>query len=271
MEESNNKTIKIAFLGTPTYVESILKSLEDNFDVVQVFRDPKQLNNEAIEQLKILNPDLFVVAAFGKILSSEVLDIPRLGTINVHPSLLPIYRGPSPVQWTILEGQTETGVTLILMDEQVDHGVILWQEKVILTGDETFESLVTSLFKLAADNIAETIKKFSSGEIKPTEQNHNRATFTKMLTRESGFIDIDNPPANLSNMIRAFYPWPGVWLKAEINGQEKIVKLLPNNSTIQQSNNPFLIQVEGKKEMSFKDFINGYKEGYQTLQKLNLS
>ncbi len=245
--------MKIIFLGTPNYVEPILDELKKNFEVVSAIRKPDDLD---IDTLKDLKPDFFVVAAFGKILSKEILSIPGLGTINVHPSLLPKYRGPSPVQWTILNGDSETGLSLILMDEQVDHGKILFQEKVELNGNETFESLVEKLFKLASQNIVKVINDYSNGNLKPIEQNDNDASFTKLLSRDSGMIDINNPPANLSNMIRAYYPWPGVWFK----WNEKTVKLIPENK----------IQVEGKKVMSFKDFINGYPEGKQILEKLKL-
>lgn len=235
--------MKIIFFGTPSFVDPIFEELKKHFDVILG-------NNLSIEQLRESQPDLFVVAAFGKILPKEMLDIPRLGSINVHPSLLPKYRGPSPLQTTILNGDTETGISLIQMDEEVDHGPLLYQKKVVLQGNETFESLAADLFKRSAEILPDVIKQYVENPHMVTEQHHEDATFTEHVTRENGKISLDNPPSktDLERMIRAYHPWPGVWFMTTINNKEVRVKLLPEE----------MIQVEGKKPMNYKDFINGY-------------
>lgn len=284
--------MKVIFFGTPLSVAPILKELEENFDVVAVVTAPDKkvgreqkltpspiknayesyiwnsekhkkniltpgnLDDNFIKDLKDSELDLFVVAAYGKILPQEILDIPKMGAINIHPSLLPKYRGSSPVQSTILNGDRETGVTFILMDEKMDHGPIIYQERVDLNGTETFESLVNKLFEIASKSIIQAINMLANKKLNPKIQDDSEATFCKTLTKEDGYIDIDNPPTNIGNLIRAFYPWPGVWFK--LNG--KIIKLYPNG----------VIQMEGKNPVSYKDFINGYPQGAQILQKLNL-
>lgn len=248
--------MKIVFFGTPFFVEPILHELEQNFKVVAKFRSPDQPNNITLPMC-----ELFVVAAFGKILSKSFLEIPKYGALNIHPSLLPKYRGPSPIQSTILNGDKETGVSFMIMDEAVDHGPVLKTVRVELKGDETLEALSDQLFELAAENITQVIKDFVSGKTKPKEQDHSKATYCKSVERTDGFVNPDNPPKieQLDRMIRAYYPWPGVWTELKVQNSKLRVKLLPQQK----------IQVEGKKPMSYKDFINGYEEGKEILEKLH--
>lgn len=251
-----NLKLKIVFFGTPPFVNPIIEQLEKNFNLVKVIRaTDKEI---PIEELQKLKPDLFVVAAFGKILSKKILDIPKFGTLNVHPSLLPKYRGPSPIQETILNGDKETGVSFIVIDEEVDHGPIIYATKVELTGKEDLEYLSNKLFRLAADKISEVITKYTGDELKPVVQNHKNATYCKTITKEDGFFELSNPPEpeKLDRMIRAYYPWPTAWTRW--NG--KIVKFLSEQK----------LQVEGKKPVSYKDFINGYPQGKEFLEKLGL-
>ena len=140
--------MKVVFFGTPSFVDPVLKALQTNFDVVSVFRSPEHLNNKAIAELRNSNPDLFVVASFGKILSDEVLSIPKHGALNIHPSLLPKYRGPSPIQTTIINGDKKTGVTIIKMDEEVDHGPIISQEALKIYEKDTLRSLEQRVHRL---------------------------------------------------------------------------------------------------------------------------
>ena len=222
--------MKVVFFGTPSFVDPVLKALQTNFDVVSIIRDPKQFNNSTIQQLKGLNPDLFIVASFGKILSKEVLSIPKLGALNIHPSLLPKYRGPSPIQTTIINGDKKTGVTIIKMDEEVDHGPILFQKEVDIKDTDTFETLAERLFKIGAENLPDTISNYILNKINITPQDDSKATLTKLLKRESGLIDVYNPPdkVTLDCMIRAYFPWPGVYTKFQItNSKLQIIKLLP--------------------------------------------
>jgi methionyl-tRNA formyltransferase len=250
--------MKIVFFGTPQFVDPVLVKLQENYDVTLSVREPVEFNPEYIEKLRNLNPDLFFVAAYGQILPKEVLNIPKMGTINIHPSLLPFYRGASPIQSAILNGDQKTGVSFIKMDEEMDHGPVILQFESGINSDDTFESLANRLFNEAADQVVEAISKV--GEAKA--QDDSAATFTKILKKEDGKIYINNPPTLeiLNRSIRAYYPWPGIWFEYDLNGKQTLIKLLPEG----------MIQVEGKKPMSFKDFKNGYEKGEEVLSKLGL-
>ena len=221
--------------------------LKKNFDVVDS-------NNVTIEQLNNLSPDLFVVAAYGKILSPELLKIPTHGALNIHPSLLPKYRGPTPVQTVILNGDTETGVTIIVLDNELDHGPILVQQTESILPTDTAQSLHERLFKIGAKLLDKNIDQYLNDSIKLKQQEHKKAIYTKHLTRTDGYINISDSRLKkdiLDRMTRAYHPWPGVWTKWKVeSGKLKIIKFLPGEK----------IQVEGKKPMSYKDFINGYPD-----------
>ncbi len=238
---------------------------------------PLKLNEEFIQNhLSFLDCDLFIVASYGKIIPQALLDIPKLGAINVHGSILPKYRGASPIQSAILNKDKETGVTTVLMDDQMDHGPVLFTKKISISDKDTYSTLSTKILQVAAPLLIDTLTKFVEGNVTPKQQNHDLATFCSLLKKDSGYFDINNPPSleNLDRMIRAYYPWPGVWTrfrassadrvphkasavtqvaaKAEqgSSGQECIVKLLPEGK----------IQMEGKKVMGLKDFLNGYPD-----------
>lgn len=222
--------MKITFLGTPDYVQPIKETLAKNFELVDNPQDA----------------DLTVVASYGKILTQEELSAAKFGSINVHPSLLPKYRGATPIQSAILNGDKISGITIIKMDEEVDHGPILYQEEMTFEDTDTFESLSKKTFLRASEILPQLINNYLSGKITPQIQDHSQATFCSRLTKESGYFDINNPPAPevLNRMIRAYHPWPGVWTRW--NG--KIVKFLPEGK----------MQMEGKKPLPLKDFLNGY-------------
>lgn len=212
-----------------------------------------------------LDPDLFVVAAYGKIIPQEILNVPKYGAINIHPSLLPKYRGPSPLQATILNGEAKTGVTFIKMDEKMDHGPILQTLPVSIAPDETFVTLHTRAFKIAADHLTILIKQFANGKIISQTQDESKATYCKMIKKEDGFIDLKNPPSieKIDRMIRAYYPWPSVWtrLHQDSGGQAKkgtILKILPGK----------FVQLEGKKPVDLKTFLVGYPQFRPQLERL---
>jgi methionyl-tRNA formyltransferase len=256
--------MKIVFFGTPDFVKPVISVLKSNFELVQVINKPEELNRETIEELKTLSPDLFVVGAYGQILPKEVLDIPKLGVINIHPSLLPKYRGASPIQTAILNGDEKTGVSFIKMDEKMDHGPIIYQFEENVLETDTFKSLAERLFAKSAEELEEVINRFSS-DSKLTNQDETQATYTKLITRQDGYIDLSkleirNLKLEIARRIRAYFPWPGVWTKYKLSEKELVIKLLPNSQ----------IQVEGKKPMSYKDFMNGYPNGKEFLQKLSL-
>ena len=223
----------------------------------------KEFDQRIINDIKKIGARIAVLAYFGLIVPREVIGLFRLGIINIHPSLLPKYRGASPGQAAILAGDSITGVSIIRLDEEVDHGPILAQVEEKIRPDDTSETLYRRLFQNGAELLSQVLPKYISDELKLTEQDHSKATFTDRLTRESGRINLDHPPSpeQLNRMIRAYYPWPGVWFKAKLNGDERIVKLFPKER----------IQVEGKKVMRFADFVNGYPEAKKILLKLSLS
>ena len=253
--------MKIVFFGTPSFVDPVLETLEKNFDVVLKIRKPQEFDSSFIDKLMALKPDFFVVAAYGQILPHELLVVSKIAAVNIHPSLLPKFRGPTPIQSAILKGEQKTGVTFIRMDEQVDHGQIIHQFESEILASDTFESLAKRLFSLASESLVRVLTGYDKNSL--TKQNDEEATFTKILTKENGHIDLSSPPDSslLSRMIRAYYPWPGVWTKFDLTGKEVVIKLLPED----------MIQVEGKKPMSFKDFKNGYEKGEELLKRLSLS
>ncbi|MGA2968070.1 MAG: methionyl-tRNA formyltransferase [Candidatus Levyibacteriota bacterium] len=266
--------MRVVFFGSSRVVVPIIEMLKLNFEVALVVTTEKSKSdpvpfyctNKRINYLSVVKTsdliganflreamaEIGIVADFGLILPEQVLETFPLGVINIHPSLLPKYRGPSPVQSTILNGDKETGVTIIKLDKYMDHGPIIWQEKTEIKPDETAMELYERLFKSGAQILLRIAPRLEFLMLHPAPQNHEVATSTKPLARDDGYIDFAKPvdKAFFDRMIRAYFPWPGVWSKAALNenGEQKIVKFLPNK----------LIQVEGKNEMSYKDFLNGY-------------
>lgn len=214
----------------------------------------------------IANHALGVLASYGVLIPDEIINLFPNGIINIHPSLLPKWKGPSPIQYTLLNGDKLTGVTVIKMDSEFDHGPILSQKEYELEGTETTQELLNTLFKIGADQVSDLITLLNNGKVwTPIPQDHSKESWSEELARDSGKIDINNLKANsykLKSMINAFYPWPGVWTQWKMgNGKVKIVKLLPSG----------MVQVEGKNPMNYKDFVNGYgEEGENLLEKLDL-
>jgi len=287
---------RIVFFGTPDFVLPILSSLTKHFSVVGVVTSPdaisgrkklsaaspvkqftqeklsatpiltpEKLDQKAQEDLTRLTPDLFIVAAYGKIIPQEILLIPPHGSLNIHPSLLPKYRGTSPIQTMLLQGDTKSGVTIIQVDAQMDHGPIVAQWEIPITKTATFASLHVSIFQDAADRLPEIINNYLAGKSKPIPQDESRATYCERITRESGYVDAHNPPTpeKLDRMTRAYYPWPTAWTLLRLNAlegqaKEKRVRFLPGKK----------IQVEGGKAVAVKDFLNGYPKMKDFIEKL---
>ncbi|OGH10277.1 MAG: hypothetical protein A2152_01720 [Candidatus Levybacteria bacterium RBG_16_35_6] len=193
-------------------------------------------------------------------LSKEILNLFKKGVLNIHPSLLPKYRGATPGQSAILNGDKKTGVSIIKLDEKMDHGPILWQKEEEIKEDDTAKSLYLKLFQLAANSIIEVINEYLNGDLKPIQQEDKKATYIKTLKRDSGYFDLNNPPKKdvLEKMIRAYYEWPGVWTKVKVEKKDLRIKFLPDN----------LLQVEGKKPIRLKDFENGYPMLYNEIRKI---
>ena len=280
------KFMNVVFFGSSKYVIPIIEVLQKNFDLVLVITTEKQttdpvpaycikskvcyyvvryFSKETLRQLGNVKATVGVLASFGAIVPIEVLQIFPKGIINIHPSLLPKYRGPTPVQTVILDGEKVTGVTIIKLDEEIDHGPILGQEKEEILATDTAESLYKRLFKKGANLLLKVLNNYLKGNLNPKAQDHKKATFTYHLTRQDGHIDVSNATTaviKIDRIIRAYYPWPGTWTKLRIANRDVRIKFLPNNK----------LQVEGKKPMSYKDFLNGYpKIDKEILKKLSLN
>lgn len=199
-----------------------------------------------------LNPipyplDFTLVMGYPKIIPKEIISLPRLGTIGVHPSLLPKYRGPSPIQTAILNGEEETGVTLYLIDEKVDHGQVLAKGKSQMANGETNAELEKKLAKVAAELVVKTLPDFLAGKIVPKEQDHATATFTKKFSSADGQVDFQkDDPRTVYRKIKAFYPEPSVWTMNFPGSEGKRVKLL-EASWSDNKIHITAIQVDGKK------------------------
>ncbi len=199
-------------------------------------RTPKSLRDPAVQaELRAFGADAFIVVAYGRLLPAEVLAVPRLGVLNVHPSLLPAYRGPSPVQQAILDGAEVTGVSVMLLDEGMDTGPVLAQTAVRLSGDETGGSLTASLFELGATLLADTLERYARGEVKAVPQDSALAMVTRLLAREDGEIDWTQPAARIARMVRAYDPWPGTHTR----WQGQVLKVL--EATAQMGINPAVL------------------------------
>jgi len=178
---------------------------------VPVFQFQKIRSDEGAEALSALAPDLCVTAAFGQILSQRVLDIPRLGTVNVHASLLPAYRGAAPVNWCLIEGETETGVTTMMTDRGIDTGDILLQRRTPIAPEETAGELLARLSAVGAELLTETLRKIEAGTCPRTKQDEARASYFPMLKKEMGLIDFRQSPERIANLVRGLNPWPGAY------------------------------------------------------------
>lgn len=238
------------------------------------------------DSLFLEQADIFVVFAYGLLIPKAILHLPSHGTINIHPSLLPKYRGPTPVQSAIINGEKETGVSIMLLDEEMDHGPILEQTKTAIDPDDSTETLTDKLITEATPLLLKTIPAWIDKKIAPRPQNHTEATYCKMLTRDDGRVDWSKSAPEIYNLYRGLTPWPGIWTTWE----GKRLKLLKirlvddvqnNNETMKQLNNVsgkvtayenkilvecgknFIeateLQLEGKKAMSAKEFIRGYR------------
>jgi methionyl-tRNA formyltransferase len=240
--------MRIAFMGTPEFavpsLETLLKSGDPVVGIVTQPDRPKgrgqRLSSSPVkviaqrEHLPLLQPtkmkdaqfmaelagwkpDVVVVAAFGRILPPAILSLPHRGCINVHGSLLPKYRGAGPIQWALINGETETGITTMLMDEGMDTGAILLQEATTISADDTAGTLSLRLAELGGRLLARTLAQLKAGTLKSKPQDESQATLAPLLKKEDGAIDWNAPAASIANRIRGLTPWPGAFtfLKSE--------------------------------------------------------
>ncbi len=245
---------------------------------INVFQPLKIRLPENVEELKKYEADVFVVAAFGQILSKEILDMPRYGCINIHASLLPKYRGASPIAWSILNGDEETGVTIMQMNEGMDTGDILLQRAIPIEKKETTEGLFDKLMVLGADMIVETLDKLSKGELKAVPQDESLATKVGKMDKTFGLIDWNEAAEVIERKIRGLYSWPSAY--TFINGKRlkvfnadvtkvsqseakpgSIIKVDKDAFTVMTGKDALTvndIQIEGKRRMAVKEFLLGY-------------
>ena len=222
--------IKFVFFGTPEFATIILEKLvKSGFEPQAVFRDPKELISDLIEKLEKLKPDLAIIAAYGKILPKEILEIPQHGFINVHPSLLPKYRGASPIQNAILNGDKETGVTIMKIDEEMDHGDIISNLKFKISNFDTYESLSHKLAETGAELLIKVVPDYISGKIKPISQDHAKAIYTKIIKKEDGKIDWSKKADEIERMTRGYYPWPSAYTYVNLKSQTSNLKNTTQN------------------------------------------
>jgi methionyl-tRNA formyltransferase len=307
------KKNKIIFFGTPDFAVTSLDALYSNFNIQSVVTSPDKksgrgqklnksdvkkyaqkhnfnilqpsnLNDEGfINELKKLEPDLIIVVAFRKI-PKEIFLIPKCGTINLHASLLPNYRGAAPINWCLINNETKTGVTTFFIDEKIDQGDILLQDEVIISNEDDFGSLYYKLSKIGAELLVKTIKGVFNDSLKPIKQNiDTEIKLAPKLNSKNTRIDWRNPINKIIGQVRGLSPKPGAWtmikngqdeirmkiLKAEEKKNESLKdnmtgKIVVENGELHIYNsygitNCLIVQMENKREMSAKELINGLK------------
>lgn len=200
--------------------------------------------------------ELFIVASYGKIIPQEILDIPAHGALNIHPSLLPKYRGPSPLETTILNGDQETGVAIMLVDALMDHGPIVAMEKIELNDKYSFEQLRDKLAELGSELLVRILPDYIAGKITPTPQNHDEATVTKKFTKEDGYLAQEAEALARYRQILALNPWPGTYL--DYPGPAGKIRLIIKQAHLEEDKLVYdRVVPEGRKEMDWKSFLNG--------------
>lgn len=298
--------MKIVFMGTPEFAVPSLKALCDNgYDVVGVFTQPdrpkgrgnkviaspvkqlavekgipvfqpQRIRKDGVEDLKSLDPDLCVTAAFGQILSQEILDIPRLGTVNVHASLLPRHRGSAPINWAILQGDETVGVTTMMTDKGIDTGDMLLKAETPYIQGETAGELTIRMAELGAKLLIDTLKVMEDGTLTRIPQDHDNMTYDPMLTKEMGSIDWTHSAADIVNRIHGLNPWPGCSTAVE-GGRLKLLRAEvaqgsgePGEIIVADAKQGLIIaagegavcvtqlQAPGGKPMNSKDYLRGH-------------
>lgn len=257
--------------------QNLVKKIAEQSNLKIVEKD--KLNDpESIQIIQNTEANLAILLSYGTMIPQEILDSFPLGIINIHPSLLPKYRGPSPVQTALLNGDQETGVSIMLLTKEMDAGPIIVQKKIAINIDDNHETLNNKLFSLGNKLLMNNLEKYIQGKIQAHSQDNNQVTFSQMIKKEDGLIDWHNSAQKIKNQIRAFYNWPGAYtyfnnklLKiieaktSEENTKHQIgeVFLEEDKVTIQTKNGllyPLVIQIEGKQKMDINSFVNGYQD-----------
>ena len=310
IDTDDNAALKVVFMGTPAFAVPALDAIKDaGCDIVGVFTQPdrrsgrgRRLNASPVKQAAIerglsvfqpaslrrdaetrahiasLQPDIIVVVAYGLFLPADTLAVPPLGALNIHPSLLPRHRGPSPVATAILQGDTTTGVTLMQLDAGMDSGPVIAQRETPIGADETAETLTARLFHMGAELLTATLPRWSAGEIAAASQVEADATITSLLKREDGAIDWTCSAEYIARQVRAYHPWPGTF--THWNGRQlKIhqasvpdmsgadapgtVVALTEGVGVATGDGVLLlgrVQIEGRQATDITDFARGYRD-----------
>ncbi len=311
--------MKIVFMGTPEFAVPSLKALcENGYDVVGVFTQPdrpkgrgnkviaspvkqlavekgipvfqpQRIRKDGVEDLKSLAPDLCVTAAFGQILSQEILDIPTLGTVNVHASLLPRHRGSAPINWAILQGDEVVGVTTMMTDKGIDTGDMLLKAETPYIQGETAGEMTIRMAELGASLLIDTLKAMEAGTLVRIPQDHEKMTYDPMLTKEMGVIDWTGKAADIVNRIHGLNPWPGCSTAVE-GGRLKLLRAeaaegagQPGEIIVADAKQGLIIaagegavritqlQAPGGKPMNSKDYLRGHPMAVGTVLKEEIS
>ena len=244
-----------------------------------IYQPEKVKNNEDLRaKLEEITPEAIIVVGYGRIIPKWMLDLPRFGNINLHASLLPKYRGAAPIQWAIANGESLTGVTTMRIDEGLDTGDILLQQELAIDDDDTSESLSPKLAVIGADLMIDTLRGLKAGTIHPRQQDDELATLAPILKKEDGRIDFSRSAQEIYNRFRGFQPWPGAFTTfrgkgLNITAMKSASEDVPQGQLLIKSNQLFAgcgvgsvielleVQPEGKRRISAKDFIHGYRPG----------
>jgi methionyl-tRNA formyltransferase len=239
-------------------------------------------NAEFRDQLAAISPDTIIVVGYGRIIPQWMIDLPRLGNLNLHASLLPRYRGAAPIQWAIANGESITGVTTMRIDAGLDTGDILMQREISIGPEDTAETLGPKLASIGADLMVETLRELESGQVRPTPQDHSQATLAPILKKEDGRMDFARTANDLLNRLRGFQPWPGAFTifrgkTLQVHRAQPLqhaVQLTPGEIAVEGTRlfvgcgkdkdadttlELIEIQLEGKRRMTAQEFINGYR------------
>lgn len=305
--------MRILFLGTPDFaVKALDKLVSEGYDVVGAVTQPDKRRNrgeisfcpvkeyavnhgikvyqydsirrQGVEDIKAIDPDVMITCAFGQIISQEILDIPKYGVLNIHASLLPKYRGSSPIQWCLINGEKTTGVTIMKTALSVDSGDILLQKQLDILSDENAGELFDRLAELGGETIVEALKLIESGNAVFTPQDESKATHYPMISKEDGLIDWNLSAEDIFNKMRGFTPWPSVYtyldgklfkiLKSKVAGD--LPAQLPVGGVCATKNTALVkcgkgalqllqVQLEGKKAMDISSFLAGGKLKNETV------
>jgi methionyl-tRNA formyltransferase len=301
--------MKIYFFGTPEFAVPVLKTLATNDAIeiqgvvtqpdkpgnrkvitpppvkvaaaemgLEVFQ-PEKIDKQLIDQIREDSPDAIIVVAYGGLIPKELIEIPEHGCLNIHPSLLPKYRGASPIQETLLNGDKETGISIIQLDEELDHGPILLIKRMSVDPSDNFTTLSKNLSEASAILMILALEDMEQGTLTPIPQEHSKATFCRKIEKKEGEINWNRPAEEILNQIRALNPWPSTYTNLN-NKTLKILeaKILDNTSSKKPGEielidketfafktkdkliSPTKVQLEGKPATTSKEFINGNRK-----------